>query len=257
MMMSVLFGLMHAARRQSLASMVQVDITLVGDDIDAAIMRQPQHRGHVLGLHHRAGRIVGRIQQNDFGARRDRALHHVGGQREIVPFVGGDVDRLAAGIAHDVFEGNPVGHRHNDFVAVIDQHLDGIEQGMLAADGGDAILALVVGAEVGSVALDDGVAQFGRAAYRRVLGEVVADGGDGRFLDVLGRGEMRLSRAQIDQVRAGRAKFIGFSGYRQSRGNFDALDPVGEKRSKLSSGSRHGLALHKRCLPVAEICLCA
>ena len=152
--------------------------------------------------------LLGRIQDDDLGVRRDRALHHVGGQREVVPLVGGDVDRLAAGIAHDVLERHPVGHRNDDFVAVIDQHLDGVEQRMLAADRGNAVLALVVGAEVGGVPLDDGIAQFGRAADRGVLGEVGADGRDARFFDVLRRGvSAALPRPDRPGPRRWRAAF--------------------------------------------------
>ena len=153
-----------------------------------------------LGLHHRAGRIVGRIQNDDFGARRDGALHHVRSQREIVPLVGGDVDRLAAGIANDVLKRDPVGHRQNDFVAVVDQHLNGIEQRVLAAGRGDAIFALVVGAEIRGVPLQMASRNSAVPPTAVYLVKLFRMAAIAASLMCSGRVVMRLTGAQIDQV---------------------------------------------------------
>ncbi len=58
---------------------------------------------------------------------------------------------------------------------MIDQHLNGVEQRMLAADRGHAFLAAIVGLEVSRVAMHDGIAQFRRSAHRRVLREIILD----------------------------------------------------------------------------------
>ena len=73
---------------------------------------------------------------------------------------------------------------------------------MLAASGGDHFLALVAGAEVCSVALDDSVAQLGGSTNRCVLGEIPLDSSNGRIFDVPRRLEMRLSCAKVDEVGA-------------------------------------------------------
>ena len=84
---------------------------------------------------------------------RDGALHHLGGQAEVLAFVGLDEDRLAAGVLHHVFERDPVRHRDDDLIAVIDQHLDGVKQRVLAADRGNRFFALVGAAEIRGMAL--------------------------------------------------------------------------------------------------------
>src|SRR4029078_255454 len=99
-------------------------------------------------------------------------------------FIAIDEDGLAAGVLDDVFERNPGGYRNYDFVAVVDEHLDGVEQRMLAADRGDAFLALVMRTEIFLVAVDDGIAQFGDAGHRGVAREVILDGRDSCLLDV-------------------------------------------------------------------------
>jgi hypothetical protein len=93
---------------------------------------------------------------------------------------------------------------------MVDQDLDGIEQGMLAANGSDDFLAPVVRIEIDIVAVGDRIAQFWGAGNGGVLGEITLDGRDGGVLDVLRGGKMRLSRAEIDHVDSLRAQLIGF-----------------------------------------------
>ncbi len=65
----------------------------------------------------------------------------------------GRVDHFAARVLNDVLERDPVGHRQNDLVAVVHQHLDGVEQSQLAASGEDCLFGRVVRAEIAGVAL--------------------------------------------------------------------------------------------------------
>ena len=71
------------------------------------------------------------------------------GDAEVLRLVRLDVDGHAAGVLDDVLEGDPVGDGEDDLVAVIDEDLDGVEEGELAAGGEDALVEGVVGAEVG------------------------------------------------------------------------------------------------------------
>ena len=66
---------------------------------------------------------------------------------------------------------------------------------MLAADRHDALGRLIVGAEILRVTLTDGLLQFGSAAGRSVLREVVLDGCDACLLDVIGRREVGLAHS--------------------------------------------------------------
>ena len=52
------------------------------------------------------------------------------------------------------------------------------------------------------MALHDGIPQLGCPGHGGVLGEIVLDRRDGRVLDVLRRGEVRLSRAEVDHIDA-------------------------------------------------------
>ena len=153
-----------------------------------------------------------------------------GGEREIARLVGLDQHRLAARVAHDVLERHPVGHRQDDLVAMIDQHLDGVEQRVLAAGGGDGLVALVVGAEIHVVAVDDR-----RRAARPMPGTDVYlvkfcwMASDGGVLDVLRRGEMRLARAKIHHVDARSAQLLRLAHHRHGGRDLDALDAVGQR----------------------------
>ena len=98
----------------------------------------------------------------------------------------------------------------------------------LPPDRGDHFLALVVGTEISRVAMHDRIAQFGRAANRRVLREVLLDRRDGRVLDVLRRGEMRLACAEIDHIDSLLAQFVGFGHHRHGGGGLDAVDAFGQ-----------------------------
>ena len=99
---------------------------------------------------------------------------------------------------------------------------------MLFADGEDGLVEAVVGAEVGGVALDDGAANVWDAGHDGVAGEVGLDGGDGRVLDVAGRGEMRLAGAEVDEVDALGAELGSLCGDGHGGGDFNAADTVGE-----------------------------
>jgi len=94
------------------------------------------------------------------------------------------------------------GGSHVPPYTVINQHIDGIEQDMFAADGGHCFFPAVIGIEIDSVAMNDGVAQLCRSAYGSVLGEVFLNGGNGRIFDVPGGGEMWLTGTEIDDVDA-------------------------------------------------------
>ena len=94
------------------------------------------------------------------------ALHLRGRENEAFLLVGIDEHALAAGEVDDVLIGHPVGHRDDHFIAGIDQRLHQVEDRVLAADGGDALLRRVGGAVAALVIVADGLLQLHGAARR-------------------------------------------------------------------------------------------
>ncbi len=90
------------------------------------------------------------------------------------------------------------------------------------------------------MALDDGFADFGDAGDGGVAGEVVLDGLDGGVFDVAGRGEVRLAGAEVGEVDALGLHLERLGGDGHGRGDFDAVDAVGEE---LCGGCAHESSL--------------
>src|SRR6202020_2567333 len=97
----------------------------------------------------------------------------------------------------------------NHFVAMVDKHLDGVEQSILAAGRGDDFFPAIVGIEVDCMTMHDGIAQLGCAWNRRIFREVAMDSGDGCVFDVLWRGEMWLAGAEVHHVDTLCAEIVG------------------------------------------------
>ena len=184
-------------------------IAFVGHHPDAAILGDGDDALHLAAIENRAAGVRRRVEDDHLGLRRDRTLDHGSGQREAFLLIGVDEHALAAGVVHHVLISDPVGHRDDDFVAGIDQRLRQIEDGVLAADGDDALLGVVGSAVVGLVAIANGLLQLFRATGIGVLGEVLIDGVDGGLLDVLGRRKIRLAGSEIDHVIAFAAQTVG------------------------------------------------
>ena len=218
---------------------IEIGVALVEHQVDAAAVCEP-HDALEIGAGDDGARwIGGRVEDDGLGARRDGALDRFGGDAEILALGGLDVNELAAGVLDDVLVGDPVGHGQDDLVAMVDEHLDGIEERELAAGGEDRFFRGVAGAEVAGVALHDGLANLGDAGDDGVAREVGFNGGDGRVLDVARRGEMRLAGAEIDQLRALGAQLGGGGGDGHGGGDFDAADAFGQLRR----GGRRGAGL--------------
>ena len=154
--------------------------------------------------------------------------HHLCGYAESLRLIRFQQNAIPARIAHDVFERNPVRHRQNHFVAVIHQHLNGIEQRMLAAGRGNHFLAPVVRIEIHGMAVHNRIAQFGGSGHGGIFREVPLNRGDGGVFDVLRRREVRLARAEIDHVDSLRAQLVGLGHHRHGGGGLDAVDSFGE-----------------------------
>ncbi len=224
----VLLGPGERAAGDGLAGVVQVDVALVQQQINTALVREVDDALQVIGGDDGAGRIGRRVENNRLGARRDGGFNGACRDAEVLCLAGFEKNDFAACILNDVLEADPVGNGQNDFVAVIDEDLNCIEERKLAAGGEDGFVDCVFGAEVAGVALDNGFTHIRNTRNDGVTSEVGLDGDDGRILDVARRGEMRLARAEIDQVGALGAEFGGLGGYGHGGRNFNAADTVGE-----------------------------
>ena len=233
----VLLGPGEGAAGDRLAGIVQIDVALVQKQENAALMGEAHDALQVFGGDDRAGRVRGRVEDDGLGPGRDGLLDGVGGDAEALRLLRLEEDDLAAGVLDDVFEADPVGNGQDDFVAVIDEDLDGVEEGQLAAGGEDGLVDGVVGAEVAGMALDDGLAHVGDAGDDRVAREVGLDGGDGRVLDVARGGEVRLAGAEIHQVGALGAQLGGLRGHGHGCGDLDPADAAGKDLGR--SGDCH------------------
>ena len=91
-------------------------------------------------------------------------------------------------------------------VAGLEQRHRGVVERLLGAGGDDHFFGLDVDAVIEAIALRDGIAQLEDTGGRRVLGEVRIERVVSRLLDVLGRGEVRLAGAEIDDVHTGTAQ---------------------------------------------------
>ena len=203
-----------------------------------ALVREVDDALQIFSRNDGAGRIGGRVEYDGLGLGRDKALDRVCRDAEVLGFLGFEINDLAAGVLDDVFEADPVGDGQDDFIAVVDEDLHGIEEGMLLAGGEDGFVDGVVGAKVVGMAVDDGFADVRDAGDNGIAGEVGLDGRYGRVLDMAGRGKMRFAGAEIDQVDAFGAELGGFSGDRHGGGDFNAADAVGEDLRR--TGDCHG-----------------
>jgi hypothetical protein len=127
----VLLGPGERAAGDGLALVVQVHVALVEQQVDAALVGQVDDALQVFGGDDGAGGVRRRVENDGLGARRDGLLDGIGGDAEVLRFAGLEEDDLAAGVLDDVFEADPVGDGQDDFVAVIDEDLDGVEEGSL------------------------------------------------------------------------------------------------------------------------------
>ena len=149
-------------------------------------------------------------------------------------------DAIRSRVTHDVLKRNPVRHRKNDLIAVVDQDLNSIEQRMFAANRGYRLFLTVVGIKVGGVTTDDRIAQLGGAANRGVLRKIVLNRGNRGIFDVLRGGEMRLARAEIHNINPLAAQLLSLS-YHCHRGRrFDAIDPFSESDRLIHFRRRRG-----------------
>ena len=185
-------------------------------------------RSRSAGRHNRAGRIGRRVQDDDLRLWRYRFFDGLGRDAEVLRLLRVQEDDLAPCILNDVLERHPVGHRQNHLIAMVYQHLDGIEERQFAAGREDGFINSVVGTKVGRMAIHDRFANFRNTGHHRVAREVAFDRGNRGILDMARRGEVRLARAKIYQLYTLRTQLGCLRGHRHCGRHFNAADAVGK-----------------------------
>ncbi len=211
-----------------LPRVVQVHIALVQQQVDPPVVRQVHNPLQVLGRHYTARRVRRRVQNNRLGPRRNRLLNRVRRNPEALRLARLQVHHLAPGVLDDVLEAHPVGNRQNHLVAVVHQHLDGVEKRQLAAGRKNRLGDVVVRPKVAGMALHNRFAHVRNPRHHGVTGKIRVNRRNRRILDVPRRREMRFPGAEIHQVGALCAQFGGFRGYSHGRGNLDPAYTVGK-----------------------------
>jgi len=139
-----------------------------------------------------------------------------------------EINELSARVLNDVFKRDPVGNGQNDLIAVVDQHLDGVEERQLPAGGEDGLIRGVIGAEVAGVALHDRLPELGNAGNDGVSSEIGLDRFNGSVFDVTRCGEVGLAGTKVGQLDALRAQLGSFRGHGHGGGNLNAANTIAE-----------------------------
>ena len=109
-------------------------------------------------------------------------------------------DGGASGHLHHLGVADPVGGRHNDFVARVDERQDNVADRLLRPVGANDLGRGVVQTVLAAQLLHDGVAQGWVAGHGRIARVVLLDGTLGGCLDVVGRVEIGFAHTQVDYV---------------------------------------------------------
>ena len=177
-----------------------------------------------------AGRVVGRVQDQPLGARRDRLLEVVRLELEAGLLGAADHDRGAAGEQGHVRVRHPVRRRNDHLVAGIERRHQRVVDDLLAAGADADLVGPVVEAVLARELRDHRRLQLGRAVDRGVLGLAGMDRGDRRCLDVVRRVEIRLASPEADHVPPCRLQLTRQIADRDRRRRFDRRHPVRDDR---------------------------
>ena len=217
-----------------------------------------QHGGQRLQLRAGvggSGRVGRTVQDQPLRSRRDRGLQRLGAQLEAVGLVSDHGHRLATGQQHHIRIGHPVRRRHDHLVPRREGGQKGVVDHRLAARRHVDLAGLV-----GQPVLPGELGRHRRLQLRNavdvgVFGLAAADGGDGRFLDIVRRVEVRFAGAQSDHVAALPLQLARTGRHRQGGGRLDAGEGGGLQAGHGDSGdgvhslSSQGWAIKSPPLP--------
>ena len=147
-----------------------------------------------------ARRVARRVEDEPFRPRRDRRLEILRPHAVAVVLRAGDEDRDAFGERDDIGIRDRVWRRDDDLLARLQCRHQRIVEHLLRPRGDDDLIHRVIEAVLALELVAHRLLQRGRAVGIGVFRLAPLDRRDGRALDVVGRIEIRLARAQRDDV---------------------------------------------------------
>jgi hypothetical protein len=170
-----------------------------------------------------------RIEDDPLGFRRDHLVEVRRLNLELLLQSGVHERGRAAAQSHHFGVADPVRRGDHHLVAGVQRRHQGIEDDVLAARADDGLRGLVLEVVLALELGGNGGAQFGNTQHRCVLCFAPADGGDGGFLDVVRRIEIRLADRQRDHILAGGFQVPGFLREHDGGARLDAGQGVGNE----------------------------
>ena len=142
------------------AHIVDVLVNLIGNDVDLLVFCQHfcQTLEFFLGID-RTRRVARRAENQSFGLRRDGGLKLGGRDFEILLDASFNNDRFAASKLHHFGIAHPIGGRHDDLVAVVDQRHDGVANRLFGTVGAADLVGSIVQSVFTFQFLHDSLAQ--------------------------------------------------------------------------------------------------
>src|SRR5882757_1443134 len=175
-------------------------VALIAHQPNVALLADGENALVLIGRNYAARRIVRRTQDDHAGLWADGFLDHAGFHAEAIFGPRFYVDRRASGVLDDIRVADPIRSGNNDFIALLYENTDHVEDRVLAADINDTFFWLVVRFQFALVPGADGFAQGHDPAGCGVLGVILLDGADSRFLDVLRGREVGLAGTKVSDV---------------------------------------------------------
>jgi len=135
----------------------------------------------IAALHHAAGGILRRIENDEFGAVGDEGREFAYVEREIVILAQLDGHGLAADVVDHRLINGEAGVGINDLIFFINQRHYGEENNRLTSGNDDHFLGCDSDSASAADIVGDGLAKFGQACGRAVVSPTMMEGVDGGF----------------------------------------------------------------------------
>ncbi len=188
----------------------QVFIDVVGYDEDVLVRREHVgERRKFSACIDGARRVVRTVQDEQPGPWTDCLLQLFGGELEAAFDRAGQCPRPGLGELGDRRVGNPVGRRHQDFVARIEQCQAGAVERVLGAAGRDDFRGCIVESVLARELCDYRALECRRAVNRRVMRLAGGKRRRGGLADEFGRREIGFAYGEIEHVAPGCGEFLG------------------------------------------------
>ena len=221
-----------------LAVVDELFVDLIADYVKLVMDRQVGQHFELVPAPDRAGGVVGGVQHQGLGAGRDGLFNLGAGGHEALLLGGVDPHGHAARHLNHFRIADPAGAGNQHLVAGVEDGLQCAQNDLLGPVADDDLLAGVGKALVLEQEVGHGQAQAGHTAGGGVFGFPVVDGFFTGLPDVLRGDEVRLARAQGNDVFPAVAHFGDDGVHFQRDGGRDVLTGFGERQR------------HKENLPV-------